>query len=331
LAIALYVFVFLLAVALVSTTIVFAFRYKHPASETVETTLDAGPLKIVDRSESAKSDPSKDILVPVLTGLLAALASGGALVLPLKFTWDELSNRAAHRREVEGKIRERLNLYVEKYYVPIINALRGLTDGAHEFSQMLADEDDLSSDRGRNTLDRFLYSAAQVWKAHRDMRHAGGSWFFRSATGEIAALNAFTELRWLLNQTCEISGNERSLVARALYDLEPEELIGFQSRLHTSSEMTPDDDWLELRRYRERLQEVCGTDENRRAEDFARIADAAAYTADIIMFNSFEIYTPWYRDSAVDVIKPRIEAAEAWLRDANRKREPDIHSVSTKS
>ena len=130
--------------------------------------------------------------IQVLAGVLAF---GGVLVIPLKFFWDELSNRAESRREYNARMRTLLHSYLEKYYMPTATALYGVGASSRDLSEHCANIQSSAA-----VLDRWLYPASRYWLVMREMKRGGGSWIFKSHRGEDQVWDTDRKLQKALRQ-----------------------------------------------------------------------------------------------------------------------------------
>jgi hypothetical protein len=223
--------------------------------------------------------------------VLGALGVGSAIIIPLKFAWDELSNRAASRREIDKSMRDRLHAYVEAYYAPMAFALRDVSIESAAWAKELTRANANQALLNPTVLDRWLYSAAQVARI-RKMRQAGGSWFFRSRAGEALFGQAFRKLRAMIDRVCEYNGNERSLLASALEGTETHGFLLFQSRVvprptvHWPRRQEPDD-WERVREMRARILNACA-----HPRTFEELDTAAISTHDLLLYYATQIYDP---------------------------------------
>lgn len=299
---------FLVAIA-VSAWFIVTGLGEYTTTKTQEKTVGGAITEIVVTDETTRSIP-----ITALLALLGAGGVGGAIILPLRFLWDEMANRAQNKRQVASATRERLHVYIEKYYVPMAYALDDL---ATECGKWAAE---ISSRRpNKIVFDRWLYSVARVWQIRRDMRHRGGSWFFQSHIGEDDVYRAFWYLESALDDLCEQTGVERSLLASGLEDLQPRDFISFRARLAPLGWKSwwTQDPWKELRHYRKCLLAKCRSPNA--AHDFQEVRTAAAHTAMLIQFHGTAIYAPWYHDMPLRGDLERVKEAQKWVRRCCKK------------
>lgn len=273
-------------------------------TKTEVTTEDGAAEQRVETTEKSQSLP--------IELLIGVLGFGGALVLPLKYFWDELSNRAESRRQVAMDTRARLHAYIERFYIPILYALQDLTVESEKWVEELSRTKAKKSVRNEMIFDRWLYSFAQVWRTRRDMRDEGGSWFFRSRAGEKQVYDACEELRRLFDKSWEKDGWERSLLASALHDLKPRAFITFRAYLvRNPMQLWTPERWRRLRNFRDSVLSQCSEED--RTEDFRSIADAARHTATLVRHHATEIYGAWYKDGTTPERMKDVLAAQRWL------------------
>jgi len=275
----------------------------------VEETKEGVVTKTVITEETTRSIP--------MTALLTVLGVGGvagAVIIPLTFLWDEMSNRAQNRRQAARAMRERLHPYVEKYYVPMSYALSDLAKESQKWAKEIT-----SGKLDGIVFDRWLYSVAGVWRVYRNMRHEGGSWFFRSHLGEDQVQEAFKNLTSMLDSPCEQKGLERSLLVSGLDGLEPRDFGSFRARLLPlgCKSWWTQDPWKELRRHRKSLLARCRSPNA--ADYFEDVRTAAEHTARLIQFHGTAIYRPWYRDMTLKRDLERVKKAQKWVRMRRKK------------
>jgi hypothetical protein len=286
---------------------VFAYIKWGPESETSETT------KIVN-GETIKTTTQRSEPFTLIVAVLGAVGVSGAMVIPLKFFWDELANRAKSRRDVETALRERLETYAEKYYMPLAYALEDLMIESANLKTQMEARRNSGAEVKEVVVDRWLYSVAQIWHIRRTMRSSGGSLFFRSHKGEDHFFYTYAILRKELDSICEASGTERSILASGVADIGAKGFLAFRARLVPVRSKLFDrsgDPWRNLRAVRAAVLLKC-----RNAlgpEPFARVEKAAENAWRFLLFYTTDIDAPWYSDAVTK--EDRLEIAEAivWL------------------
>jgi hypothetical protein len=293
---------------------VFAYIKWGPESKTSETT------KIVN-GETIKTTTQRSEPFTLIVAVLGAVGVSGAMVIPLKFFWDELANRAKGRRDVETALRERLETYAEKYYMPLAYALEDLKTESDNLKGQLEARRNSGAEVKEVVVDRWLYSVAQVWQIRRNMRSNGGSLFFRSHRGEDHFFYTYAILRREIDRICEDRGIERSILASGVADIGATGFLAFRTRVlpvHPKRFHRDADPWHNLRAVRAAVLLKC-----RNAlgpEPFERVEKAAGNAWRFLLFYTTDIDAPWYSDAVTTEDRIEIAAAIVWL-DDQRKRE----------
>lgn len=285
------------SLAVIGGTLLFIFVSDTDNLKIAET-LDAND-KITGTVRTTESNP-----IPI-DAIIALIGFGGILILPLKYFWEELSNRSANRRKVISSTRERVHAYVEKYYLPIYYAL---SDLQVESNKWTTERKKLPHCRNQMILDRWIYSFAQVWQARRKMRHEGGSWFFRSHEAEYDVYKAFGALRDSFDERFETHGWERSVLATALEDLKPRNFRTFHQLLDQNPRHPRTSKrWRDIITFRKYVRTVD-------ADAFSNVEQEAGHVADLIRYYATEVYGPWYEDPNTRGDREDFVQAQAWVK-----------------
>lgn len=246
-----------------------------------------------------------------LTLIVAIAGAIGGLGIPLKFAWDELSQRAANKRQVQQETRARVNDYAEKYYMPLVFALTDLEDECLAWrkclqAQAIPEQPTDGSAPPPTAFDRWLYSLAQVWWVRRAMRHDGGSWFFMYHKGERRVSAAFQQITRTFDHYFEIEGDERSVLAAGLDGDGQNTFLRFRDRA-TGADYGYE--WRQLRQRRDAIVKKQWADRFGAVAALGELALASRQTRLLILRYATDVFEDAYRD-APDL--DRFTDAETW-------------------
>jgi hypothetical protein len=293
---------YMAAVAVV-VAVIFGVLAAIPFQEKTVTT--TGP----DGTKTTETTRDKPGTVEALVAGLGIF--GGVLVIPVKFAWDELSNRSNATRQTEADVRGKLHTYMEKYYKPFEHALSGIKFESKNWLEELKKE----AERKEIVIDRWLYSVALFLRTRRKMRDEGGNIFLHNLKDEETLVDALRHVVRLFSKLIEVKGLERSLLASSLSDLEHPDFLTFRDRCRPLEEepsiWMPSDRYAALREFRKNvLAEFSKESCKKNLDDLGTVA---GHAEQLFLYFETDIYSGWYRDRDTERLRKARDEAEDWL------------------